>query len=367
MAADPTNHTTEAAEARLAARLDRKLEAKHGDRSVDGAKPGHGEGDVAIRAKGVTKCFGMKNAVDDLSLVIPAGSVFGLIGPNGAGKTTTFSMLAGYLKPTKGTLEILGFPPGEVDRLRGRLGVLPQDALLPANDRVGEFLVDMARLQGIAAREAIGRARDALHEVDGDAWWPLRCGSLSHGMAKRVQLAQAMLGDPEVVLLDEPTAGLDPRIAYCVRQIIKGRRGRCTLVVSSHNLSELEEICDAAAILDRGRLMASGSMSELTAATEEVRFKVPPLGSGPADAAPGAPAAKSPLEAVRGLPMVTIAEYDDERGELIVHFDRTKPNVDAEIVIGAVLWELLQLRVRISGVAKGRGLEQRVMDLTHNP
>jgi ABC-type multidrug transport system ATPase subunit len=325
--------------------------------------------EVAIRVRGVTKTFGLKNAVDDLSLFVTTGSVFGLIGPNGAGKTTTFSMMAGYLKPSQGSLEVLGFAPNQVEALRGKLGVLPQDALLPANDRVGEFLVDMARLQGISSNDATKCARDAIEEVDGQTWWGVRCGALSHGMAKRVQLAQALLGDPKVVLLDEPTAGLDPRIAYEVRQIIKGRKGRCTLVVSSHNLSELEEVCDAAAILDRGRLMASGTMSELTAATEEVRFKVPPLGQGPAvSLSPADPAAaKAPMTAIRELPMVTIAEYDDERGELIVHFDRTKPDVDAETVIGAVLWILVQQRIRISGVTKGRGLEQRVMDLTDQP
>jgi len=345
------------AEARLAAKLDAKAAAK--------AKPVE-SAEVAIRVQGVTKTFGLKNAVDDLSLVIHAGSVFGLIGPNGAGKTTTFSMMAGYLNPSSGSIDVLGFSPDRVEDLRGKLGVLPQDALLPANDRVGEFLVDMARLQGIASKDATRRAKDALEEVDGQTWWGVRCGALSHGMAKRVQLAQALLGDPKVVLLDEPTAGLDPRIAYEVRQIIKGRKGRCTLVVSSHNLSELEEVCDAAAILDRGRLMASGTMSELTAATEEVRFKVPPLPAGPILGAPEG-AAKPPMEAIRELPMVTIAEYDDERGELIVHFDRSKPDVDAELVIGAVLWILVQQRVRISGVTKGRGLEQRVMDLTDKP
>jgi ABC-type multidrug transport system ATPase subunit len=321
--------------------------------------------EAAIRVKGVTKTFGMKNAVDDLSLVIQAGSVFGLIGPNGAGKTTTFSMMAGYLKPTKGTLEILGFLPDRVDELRGKLGVLPQDALLPASDRVGEFLVDMARLQGIGAAQATQHAKDALQEVDGSTWWGMRCGALSHGMAKRVQLAQALLGDPKVVLLDEPTAGLDPRIAYEVRQIIKGRKGRCTLVVSSHNLSELEEVCDAAAILDRGRLITSGTMAELTAATEEVRFKVPPLPAAPAiSLSPTEPAGKPLMALIRELPMVTLADYDDERRELVVHFDRTKPEVDAEMVIGAVLWVMLQAKIRISGVTKGRGLEQRVMDLT---
>jgi ABC-2 type transport system ATP-binding protein len=360
MAPDDTNVAgpDEGMESKLAAKLDAKLatrpEVAKRAKVADVAE-------AAIRVKGVTKTFGLKNAVDDLTLTINAGSVFGLIGPNGAGKTTTFSMMAGYLKPSSGTLQILGYAPNQVEDLRGKLGVLPQDALLPANDRVGEFLVDMARLQGIASAD---------EEVDGKAWWGTLCGALSHGMAKRVQLAQALLGDPKVVLLDEPTAGLDPRIAYEVRQIIKGRKGRCTLVVSSHNLSELEEVCDAAAILDRGRLMASGTMSELTAATEEVRFKIPPLTTGPIlGAAPGAAAgaSRAPMDAIRELPMVTIAEYDDERGELIVHFDRTKPEVDAELVIGAVLWVLVSNKVRISGVTKGRGLEQRVMDLTDQP
>ena len=325
-------------------------------------KPKLDEPAVAIRVQKVSKSFGPKLAVDDLTIHIDAGSVFGLIGPNGAGKTTTFSMLAGYLKPTTGTLEVLGFAPNQVTALRSRIGVLPQDALLPASDRVGEFLTDMARLQGLPAHKAGGLARAALAEVDGKEWWNVRCGALSHGMAKRVQLAQALLGNPEVVLLDEPTAGLDPRIAYEVRQLIKSRKGRCTLVVSSHNLQELEEVCDGAAILDRGHLVGMGSMAELTAATQEVRFKVTAAVTKVAASA-AAGQGLTPLALVQALPMVKLAEYDDERGELIVHFD-ARGQVDAEQVIEAALWVLLQQRVRISGVTKGRGLEQRVMEMT---
>jgi ABC-type multidrug transport system ATPase subunit len=199
---------------------------------------------------------------------------------------------------TDGIVEVLAFAPHQVNEPRSRLGVLPQDALLPAGDLVGEFLTDMARLQGMTGAKAVGKARDALEEVEGKEWWALKCGALSHGMAKRVQLAQALLGDPDVVLLDEPTAGLDPRIAYEVRQLIKSRKGRCTLIVSSHNLQELEEICDAAAVLDRGRLVASGTMSELTASTEEVHFRV---GFATAQREAGA---KLPFEPVRALPMV---------------------------------------------------------------
>jgi ABC-type multidrug transport system ATPase subunit len=312
--------------------------------------------EMAVKLKRVVKRFGAKLAVDDLTLEIPIGDVYGLIGPNGAGKTTTFSMMAGYLKPTEGYVEVLGYSPDHVGELKSRLGVLPQDALLPANDFVGEFLIHMARLQGIPSDKAMTVAREGLEEVQGREWWNLKCGSLSHGMAKRVALAQAFLGEPEVVLLDEPTEGLDPRIAHEVRELIKARKGRCTIVISSHNLHELEEICDAAAVLDRGKSVASGSIDELTAASEEVHIIVAPAkGKSRRELV-------LPMEQLRGAPGVTRVEFDDEKSDLALYFDRSIS--DAEGVIGAALWVLLNAQIRVSGVEKGRGLEQRVMELT---
>ena len=315
---------------------------------------------AAVRLDKLTKRFGSNVAVREVTLSIATGAVYGLIGPNGAGKTTTFSMLAGFLRPTVGEVEVLGRAPTDVVRLRGRIGVLPQDALLPPIDRVGEFLVHMARLQAIPAAKAADAARAVLAEVDGKDWWNERCGRLSHGMAKRVALAQALLGEPEVVLLDEPTAGLDPRVAVEVRQIIASRKGRSTVIISSHNLHELEEICDGAAILDRGRLVASGNMNELTASSEEVHILV---------AAPlqGAPVAATtplgvPVQAIGALAFVKSTALDEETGDLAVYFERHQ--IDAEGVIGHVLSILLAHNVRISGVTKGRGLERRVMDLT---
>ncbi|MGZ3478323.1 MAG: ABC transporter ATP-binding protein, partial [Polyangiales bacterium] len=283
-----------------------------------------------------------------VSLRIARGAVFGLIGPNGAGKTTTFSMLAGFLEPSAGTVQVLGHSPGDVDALRGRIGVLPQDAVLPPTDRVGELLVHFGRMQGMNRERAHEQSRAVLADVEGKDWWDMRCGALSHGMAKRVQLAQALLGDPELVLLDEPTAGLDPRVAYEIRQLIVARKGRATLVISSHNLHELEEMCDGAAILDHGKLVANGSIQELTASSAEIHVE---LAAGPV-----------PLEAVRQLPMVDRADFHEETRDLAVHFSREK--VDAETVIAHVLSLLLHHQARISGVTKGRGLEQRVMELT---
>jgi ABC-type multidrug transport system ATPase subunit len=312
--------------------------------------------EAAVRARRLTKRFATTTAVDDLTFEVGSGAVFGLIGPNGAGKTTTFSMLAGYLHPTYGSIELLGLPPTAVDALRSRVGVLPQDAQLPVTDGVGEFLVHMARLQGMPKNKARECAERALDDVSGRDWWKERCGHLSHGMAKRVVLAQAFLGEPEVLLLDEPTAGLDPRVAWEVRQSILAKKGRCAIVISSHNLHELEEICDAAAIIDRGRLVAGGSMVELTATNEEVRVKVTPgTTSGPQ-------AGQVPLSALRELPDVRTVDLDPERLEIVVRFDRG--HADAETVIARVLRALLDQQVPISGVTKGRGLEKRVMEIT---
>ena len=302
----------------------------------------------AIDLKNVTRRFGAVTAVNDVTFTVPEGSVFGLIGPNGAGKTTTFSMLAGYLAPTSGEIYVLDRTPDAVEGLKGKVGVLPQDALLPAGERVGEFLVYLARLQGIAADKARAAAEQVLAEVEGRDWWNTRCNTLSHGMAKRVGLAQALLGDPRVVLLDEPTAGLDPRVAFEVRQLVKSRKGRCTLVISSHNLQELEEICDHAAILDHGQLITVGTMGELTASSSEVRFE---LARGPV-----------PEEALRAVEGVKTVAWNKAERELVVTFDRAV--CDAEEMIRRGTFVLYKNDARISGVNKGRGLEQRVMELT---
>lgn len=336
----------------------KRLESEPPPSAAAKSKPGR---PAALRLHKLTKRFGAKVAVDGVSLEIPTGTVYGLIGPNGAGKTTTFSMMAGFLEPSEGDLEILGHRPTDVAALKSRLGVLPQDAVLPRDEKVGDFLVYLARLQGADRPEADRAARSVLDEVEGKDWWKLKCNQLSHGMAKRVQLAQALLGDPEVVLLDEPTAGLDPRHAFEVRQLIKNRRGRCTMVVSSHNLHELEELCDAAAILDHGRLVASGSISELTARAEEIHIeltatpKTAPNYRGPLGSV-------VPLSDLRGIPLVTRVEFHDESRELVLYVERG--SVDPETVIGQALWVLLNQQILIRGVSLGKGLEQRMMDLT---
>jgi ABC-type multidrug transport system ATPase subunit len=304
----------------------------------------------AVSVAGLVRTYGARRAVDGVSLEVPQGSIYGLIGPNGAGKTTTFSVLCGLLSYDAGTVRVLGQDPRELWRLKGRVGALPQDALLPANDAVGALLMFYGRLAGLPGSAVEAAAKDALKQVGLAEIWYLRAGQLSHGMARRVGLAQAMLiGDPELVLLDEPTAGLDPKSAAQVREFIQALHARGgakrTVIISSHNLVELESMCDRAAILDKGKVVTQGTMEEITEQTKEVRFE---LGQEPV------------LAPLKGLPGVGEARWEAERQLLIVRYTGTT----AEKMIAQVLPLLLAAGVPIRGVSRGRSLEERVLELT---
>ncbi len=300
---------------------------------------------VAIRLERVSKHFGPKVAVNDVSLEVQEGHCYGLIGPNGAGKTTTFSMMCGFLKPTHGSMRVLGADPSEPGALKGKLGVLPQDALLPPLWPVGELLVYYARLSGLKGPEQ--EARAALDRVQLPETWNVQAGALSHGMHKRVAMAQAIMGRPPVVFLDEPTAGLDPKIAASVRGLIRELKGEHTVVVSSHNLQELEELCDATAVLDKGRLVAAGTMAEMTGQTAEFRVQ---LAKGPV-----------PLDAVKALSGCREAKLEGA-DVLVVWFDGQ--GVTPEDIITRTVALLAQKGVLILGVWRGKRLEEKVLQIT---
>ena len=299
----------------------------------------------AIELSGVTRRFGAKVAVDAVSLSVEQGQVYGLIGPNGAGKTTTFSMMCGYLRPTGGHLRVMGVDPGVDGALKGRLGVLPQDAVLPGGWDVGELLIYWARLSGLPRPDV--EAREVLEKVGLAEAWTAESNALSHGMAKRVALAQALMGRPPLILLDEPTAGLDPRIAHQVRQLILGMRGQHTVVVSSHNLQELEQLCDAAAILDRGKLVQAGTIADITRQSAEFRVQI----------ARGTVL----VPELQALPGVTSARME---GETLLHVRFDGQAHQPEEVISRVVGHLLKTGVLILGVSRGQRLEERVLQLT---
>jgi ABC-type multidrug transport system ATPase subunit len=299
----------------------------------------------AIELRDVVKRFGSTVAVNRVTLAIEQGQCYGLIGPNGAGKTTAFSLICGYLFPNQGEIQVLGVSPRQPGALKQKVGALPQDAVLPPWSKVGFLLKYWAQLQGLENPDR--SAREALDLVGLAETWDTPAQALSHGMAKRVSMAQALMGYPPVVLLDEPTSGLDPRIAAQIRQLIRELKGKQTIVVSSHNLQELEELCDAAAILDHGTVLQSGSMSDLTSAGAEFRIQV----------ARG----NVPLAEVKALTGCTGAVLHPS-GLLTVSFDHRL--VAPEEIITQTVALLAARGVLLSSVTRGRKLEERVLQLT---
>lgn len=228
--------------------------------------------DVVVSVRQLTKEFKRVRALDRVSFDVPRGSLFGLLGPNGAGKTTLFSIAANFLFPTGGGIEVLGTDVRQISQLRGKFSMLPQDALFQANIPIVEQLVTFCRLHGETQVEAVQAAERALDLVDLGKAMNRVARTLSHGMAKRLALAQAFLGDPEVVFLDEPTSGLDPQNAANIRELIRRMAGSRTVLISSHNLTEIQEMCSHCAILDKGKLVSAGTMKELLGSDYLVRI-----------------------------------------------------------------------------------------------
>jgi ABC-type multidrug transport system ATPase subunit len=229
--------------------------------------------DVAIDIKHITKQFGRTRACDDITLQIPKGGIYGLLGPNGAGKTTLFSVAAGFLRATSGAIDVLGVDTHRISELRGRLTILPQDAQFQANVPVIEQIIFYGQLNGRSRADAEKDAEEALGLVGLAEAAKSSANTLSHGMYKRVGIAQAFLGEPEVILLDEPTAGLDPASAQGIRDLIhKLHKEGVTLVVSSHNLAEIQKMCEAVAILDKGKLVTWSKVKDLTQADTVIRI-----------------------------------------------------------------------------------------------
>ena len=212
-----------------------------------------------IQCDNLSKQYGNKLSLDTVSLTLTQGAPIALVGPNGAGKTTLFSLLCGYIQPTNGSISILGHKPGS-KALQGLLSALPQDAALDPNFSIVSQLQFFAQLQGMTTKAAKQEALRVLALVDLTDSAEAKPKSLSHGMSKRVSIAQALMGSPKIVLLDEPTAGLDPANAKKIRQIVKDLSGNTTFVISSHNLDELEKLCDQVVYLEHGKLQQSVSI-----------------------------------------------------------------------------------------------------------
>lgn len=211
--------------------------------------------ETVIECQELSKRYGGKRALDAVSLTLSAGEPIALVGPNGAGKTTLISLICGFISKSAGTIRVLGEPPGAA-ALSGKLAALPQDALLDPRLSVGRQLRFFARLQGMSAKSARSDVQRVLETVDLLDSINSKPVDLSHGMRKRIAIAQALLGTPKLVLLDEPTAGIDPPNAKMIRDLIRQQSQSTTFLVSSHNLDELERLCSSVVYLEQGRLIS---------------------------------------------------------------------------------------------------------------
>ncbi|MBP47095.1 MAG: ABC transporter [Myxococcales bacterium] len=308
----------------------------------------------ALSLNAVSKSFGALHVLRGVDLRVPTGTVFGLVGPNGAGKTTLFSIISGYLRADQGSIEMFGQviekgrPPSW-----GRFGILPQDAALLPRSTIAEQLTLYAMLQGLTEDQAKQDCDRVLSAVQLAEVAPRKPTTLSHGMHKRVGIAQAFLGSPELVILDEPTAGLDPNAARSIRNWIRVLSESCTVIVSSHNLSEIEDLCDEVAILHQGTIVQQHTVSGVVAGAASllIRPEREPTAKG--------------LAAIDAMPFVIGVQWSSEGGRIAVEFNRdmAAPSVAARELISL----MIELDLPFVELQIGKSLEERFIEQTNTP
>ena len=291
-----------------------------------------------IEVQHITKRYGPVMAVDDVSFRVDSGQILGFLGPNGAGKTTTMRILTGCASATDGQALVAGYDvfeePVEAKR---RTGYLPETPPLYPDMTVHEYLTFAARINGMRSavrreRVAAAMARTSVEDVA-----DRHCGKLSKGYRQRVGLAQAILHNPDVLILDEPTAGLDPKQIIETRELIKELAGDHTIILSTHILPEVAQTCERVVIIDKGRVVAVDTPDNLTGrlrGSETIRVAIDPLGADPAPA----------VEALAGVTSVTAAASDGDSVVLEVQCDQGAdvPRELARTVVSSG-WGLLEL------------------------
>lgn len=219
-----------------------------------------------IEVSHLTKQYGNHLAVDDVSFTVADGQICGLLGPNGAGKSTIMNILTGYLSATGGQVTVAGHPlPEEADAAKACVGYLPEQPPLYPEMTVQEYLTFAAELKGVKKAERKEQVCRAARRTGLEAVLPRLIRSLSKGYKQRVGIAQALLGSPRLIILDEPTVGLDPAQVIEIRKLIRELGRAHTVILSSHILSEVQAVCQQILILSKGHLAAAGSLEELTA------------------------------------------------------------------------------------------------------
>ena len=292
-----------------------------------------------IEVQHLTKRYGPVTAVDDVSFTVERGEILGFLGPNGAGKTTTMRVLTGYMPPSGGTALVAGYDvldqPIEAKR---RTGYLPETPPLYPDMTVREYLTFVARIKGVPRKESKARIAEMMQKTRIADVADRHCGKLSKGYRQRVGLAQALVHNPEVLILDEPTAGLDPKQIIETRELIKGLAGDHTIILSTHILPEVSQTCQRIVIINKGKVVAVDTPDNLTSrlrGAETMYLQVD---------APGADAAA----ALQGVPGVTRVAISDTKQQMVgFEVDSDKGRDVRRDLAAAVVgrgWGLLEMR-----------------------
>ncbi len=226
-----------------------------------------------IQVENVTKDYGQFRAIDDISFTVEKGDILGLLGPNGAGKTTIMRMLTCFFPPTKGRLMVAGFNCFEESlNVRKRIGYLPEKVPLYTDMTVSGYLGFVAGIKGMQGKQIKGKVAQIMDDCGlADVSGKL-IGDISRGYRQRVGIAQALVNDPEVLILDEPTVGLDPNQIKEIRKLIKNLAGRHTVILSTHILSEVSILCNRVVIINKGKVAAVDSLDNLVSASSDKMF-----------------------------------------------------------------------------------------------
>ena len=292
-----------------------------------------------IEVQHLTKRYGPVTAVDDVSFTVERGEILGCLGPNGAGKTTTMRVLTGYMPPTEGKAIVAGYDVFEQPiEAKRRTGYLPETPPLYPDMTVREYLTFVARIKGVPRNDRTTRIGEMMERTRVADVADRQCGKLSKGYRQRVGLAQALLHNPEVLILDEPTAGLDPKQIIETRELIKGFAGDHTIILSTHILPEVSQTCQRVVIINKGKVVAVDTPDNLTSrlrGSETMYLQVDAEG---ADAA-------AVLQRVPGVKRVAVADTKQQVVGFEIDSD-TGRDVRRELASAVVGrgWGLLEMR-----------------------
>lgn len=272
-----------------------------------------------ISIENLSKKYGTQKAVDDISFQVKTGEILGFLGPNGAGKTTTMKMITGYIAIGDGDINIGGMSVKEdPDKIKRYIGYLPEHNPLYLDMPVIDYLDFCAALQGVSKKQIPGKIREMVRLCGLDAEKHKKIGQLSKGYRQRVGLAQAMIHDPQILILDEPTTGLDPNQIVEIRKLIRELGREKTVILSTHILPEVEATCDRILIINKGKIVADGTANTLrkqAQGQEIVKVRIEEAESYLA------------LEALQRLPSVELAHYSNSNQN---HFEiQSRPNMTA--------------------------------------